>query len=281
VLTKTVAGGFSLAVALLLALPGGVAAQPVEAETRPLWEVGVMAGGVSMPAYPGAANHTSRALVLPFLIYRGEVLRSEQGTFGARLVHGDQYEVDVGFAGSLPASSKDTPARAGMPNLGTLAEFGPRLKVKLFDDGPEHQLRLDIPVRAVLELRSGVRQQGVAFEPELRWNQRLSGGWSVDTSAGLVWGDRSLNQYFYGVDAAYITPTRPAYTADAGLIATRLGMTVYKKLTPDVRLLGFARLDDYSSNANRSSPLFQKNSGTSVGVVLAWTLGRSAQTGHD
>jgi hypothetical protein len=99
----------------------------------PLWEAGIGAGFVSTPAYPGAETQSHRVLALPFLIYRGEVLRSDQQGIGARLLHSDTTEFDIGFAASLPASSKDVPVRAGMADLGTLVEFGPRVKVKLAD----------------------------------------------------------------------------------------------------------------------------------------------------
>jgi outer membrane scaffolding protein for murein synthesis (MipA/OmpV family) len=260
---------------------GAAAAQTAPAEPKPLWEVGVVAGGVSTPAYPASADRNSRALVVPFFIYRGEVLRAEQGNLGARLLHSEGYEVDMGFAASLPAASKDVVARSGMPDLGFLAEFGPRLKIKLAGDGPEQQLRLELPLRTVWELKGGAHPQGLAFEPELNWSQRLPAGWGVSTSAGLVWGNRKLNQYFYGVDAAYSNADRKAYSADAGLIVSRLGLTVTRKLSPDLRLLSFARLEHYGSSANRDSPLYKKDTGTSLGVALAWTLGRSAQTGRE
>ena len=250
-------------------------------EAKPLWEVGVVGGALRMPAYPASRDTTSGVIVAPFILYRGEVLRAEQNSIGARLINQPGYELDLGLAGSLAASSKDVSVRAGMPSLGYLVEIGPRLRVKLWDDGPATQLRLDVPLRTVLELRGGVNAQGLAFEPELRLSQRLLGGWNVDTSLGVMWGNRQLNQYFYGVDSAYATASRPAYSAESGRIATRLGLTVSRHLTPDVRLLAYARAESFSGSANRASPLYQKDTGTSVGVALAWTLGRSSQGGHD
>jgi len=267
--------------ASVLALVAAGSALAQSSEPKPLWEVGVVGGALSGPAYPASSDTSSKAVVAPFFIYRGEVLRAEQGTLGARLVHGDRYELDVGVAGSLSASSKDVTARAGMPNLGYLAEIGPRLRVKLWDDGPATQLRLDVPLRAVLELHGGVKPQGVALEPELRLSQRLLAGWSVDTSLGMVWGNRKLNQYFYGVDSAYANSARPAYQAEAGLISTRLGVTLSRRLTPDLRLMAFGRVESFAHSANQASPLHLKDTGSSVGVALAWTLGRSEQTGRD
>jgi outer membrane scaffolding protein for murein synthesis (MipA/OmpV family) len=242
----------------------------------PLWEAGVLGGAASTPAYPGSVDRTSRALILPFLIYRGEVLRADRAHIGARLAHSDDFEFDIGFAVSLPANSDDIAARQGMPDLGTLIEFGPRLKMTLARPTAGSRVRLELPVRAVLEFGGGVRGQGVAFEPELSCETRdIGAGWGMSVSGGLVFGDRKLNNYFYGVTPQFATSVRPAYDAQAGLIATRFGLSAFKDITPDVRVYGFVRYDSYGAATNHASPLYLESSGSSAGVGLAWTLGRS------
>ena len=230
------------------------------------------------PAYPASSERVGHALALPFLIYRGEVLRAERGSVGARVVHTDDFELDVGFSASQPASSNDIALRQAMPDLGTLLEFGPRIKWTLMRPTPGSRLRLDVPLRAVLEINGGIRSQGYALEPELTYEIRDAGdGWSLSTGMSVVLGDKQLNQYFYGVSAAYATATRPAFEAQAGLISTRLNLTTSKRLNPDVRVFGYARYDLHEGATNRASPLFAQNQGMSVGVGVAWTLGRSEE----
>ncbi|KAK0329718.1 hypothetical protein LTR94_035612, partial [Friedmanniomyces endolithicus] len=86
----------------------------------PLWEFGVGAFGLTAPAYPGADDRNNRVLPVPYLLYRGEVLRADQSGIGARLFRSDRLEFDVGLAGALPSDSDDVEIRAGMPNLGAL-----------------------------------------------------------------------------------------------------------------------------------------------------------------
>lgn len=242
----------------------------------PLWEAGVFAGAASTPAYPGSADRASRALVIPVVIYRGEVLRADRDGVGARLYRSDNVQFDVGFAASLPSSSDDSAVRKGMPDLGTLVEFGPRLNLTLARPAPGHRLQLELPVRAVLELGGGVRRQGYAIEPKLSYELReLAQGWSLTASAGVVWGDAELNRFFYNVSPAYATATRPAYDAQPGLIATRLGLSTSKAITGDLRIFGFARHEVFDASANKASPLYQQSTGSSVGVGLVWILGRS------
>ena len=249
-----------------------------QGQELPLWELGAFGGAATTPAYPGAAEHSTRGLVLPFVLYRGDVLRIDQQGIGARLLRSERTELDVGLAASLPARSSDVPVRAGMPDLGTLVELGPRLKVTLARPTADSRIRLDLPLRAVIEARSGVRGQGVTFEPKIVYESNAPGErWTFDANVGMVFGDRKVNHYFYEVQPQYATPARPAFQADPGLMLVRAGASASRKLGMDVRVFGFVRLESYAGAVNRDSPLMQKRNGASAGVAFAWTFMRSAQ----
>ena len=268
----------SLLVSCLLlgiAAPASAQEQEQEDSALPLWEVGLVAGALSTPAYPASNQRNQRALALPFLVYRGEVLRADRNGVGARLLHTDRAEFDIGFAASLPASSNDVDLRRGMPDLGTLIEFGPRVKIKLAEPAPDQRVTFELPLRAVLEFNAGVRQVGYVLEPKLayEWQQRRD--WRLRSAFSLMWGDAQLNRYFYEVPGAYATATRPAYEAQAGLIGSRIGLDGIKRLGPDLNLFAFARFDWHDAASNRTSPLFAQNQGSSFGLALSWTIGRS------
>ena len=89
----------SASVLAALAAAPATAAEPA----LPLWEAGVFGGTAVTPAYPGSNERSTRTLALPYLVYRGEVLRADRSGVGARLVNTDRTEFDVGFALSLPA----------------------------------------------------------------------------------------------------------------------------------------------------------------------------------
>ena len=264
------------AVLLATLMMGSVAAIAQDAPALPLWEVGVFVGGVSTPAYPGSESRTARVIPLPVFIYRGEVFRADEDGVGARLLRTDSFELDVGFAGSLPASSKDVTARFGMPNLGTLIEFGPRLNITLARPDPRSRVKLELPVRAVLEFNAGIRRTGLTFEPQITYESRnLGAGVDFSLAASVVFGDRQLNNYFYGVAPQFATAARPTFDSKAGLIASRLGMSLSRKINQDVSVFSILQLDNHAGAANQGSPLFLKSSGLSIGLGLAWTLGRS------
>ena len=252
-----------------------VGAQASAAPALPLWEAGVIGGAVSMPAYPASSDRSTRGIVFPYLIYRGKVFRSDESGLLARILRTERMELDMGFAASLPARSGSIDARAGMPNLGALGEFGPRLKVKVGDVDTTKVL-FELPVRTVIEARGGLRQRGWTAEPRLSWStgdetRRLAMG----TNFSALFGDRSINRYFYEVEPQYATATRPAYAADSGLILLRLGASANYKLTRDLRLYGYLRAESYSRSANRDSPLHLKSTGYSGGIALAWIMARS------
>jgi MipA family protein len=266
-------------IALMAALAPAIAQHqaPVPAPDLPLWEVGLFGGAASTPAYPGADDRSQRALVLPMLIYRGKILRADRSGVSARLFNSERAEFDLGFALSLPARSDDVPAREGMPDLHSLLEFGPRLKVLLAEPSATSRVRLDLPLRMPLELGNGFRRQGLVFEPRLVFEMADgTGTWQADASLGAVYGNARLNAYFYDVAPQYATAARPAYRADGGLMMTRLGLGLSRRLSPDWRVFGFTRYDNLSHAANRDSPLFRKRSGVSAGLAFTWTIHRSA-----
>ena len=239
------------------------------------WELGAFAFGVSQQAYPGSDQQVRGAIALPFFLYRGEILRADQDSVGLRAFKSPQFELDFGAGASLGAKSSNIDVRRGMPNLGTLLEFGPRLKWHLGDAPLGAKWRLELPVRGVFELKSGLQSRGASFEPELLWDQRNADGWNTTASVGAVFGSRTLNDHFYGVAPSYATAARPAFAARSGLIATRLGVNSWTALSRDWHVFVFARLDSVASAANAASPLVRQRTGTTVGMGLSWTWLRS------
>lgn len=250
-------------------------AQAQEA-SAPLWEIGLIGGFAATPTYPAANERTQRAMALPFLIYRGEVLRADRDGLNARVLRNSDLELDIGFSASLPSRASDSVVRQGMADIGTLLELGPRLKWTFARPSSDSRMQLQLPLRAVLELKDGISAQGLIFEPELNFEKRNVGaGWSLGASVGTVFGDHKRNDFFYGVPTQYSNTTRPAYEARAGLISSRLSFSTSKHLGTDWRLFGFVRFENYSGTANQTSPLHLQTNAASVGLALAWTLGRS------
>ena len=248
---------------------------------RPLWEIGAVGLGVSQQAYPGASESIGRALVLPFAIYRGELLRIEGGGANLRAMSTPRIELDLGISGSLGGRADDSVARRGMADLGTLVEIGPRLRWNITDPEQADRWRLDLPLRGVFDLSNGLAIRGAVFEPELSYSHRDREGWTYSTSVSLVWANQAMNSLFYGVGADEATATRASYEAKAGLLTTRLSGSVSRPLNRDTRLIAFGRIDSVHGAANQASPMVQQNTGLSAGLVLAYTWKQSEARAPD
>jgi outer membrane protein len=268
-------------VACLALVMAATPALAQNANTQPLWELGAVGIGVSQQAYPGASAQVTRGLALPYFVYRGEVLRADRDTAGLRAIKTERMELDIGVAGSFGARADEVDERQGMPRLGTLIEFGPRVKWKLSEDQAGGGWRAELPLRGVFDLSDSAAYRGVAFEPKLVYQRRASAGWFYSTSVGAIVADKRLAKTFYGVAPQYALASRPSYEAQSGLVAWRLNASVFHQLSRDWRVFGFGRIDSVAGAANDNSPLVKKTNGASLGLGLTYTWLRSERSAVD
>ena len=241
-------------------------------EDAPRWEVGVVAFGVSQQAWPGASAQVRRGYPLPYAYYRGPVLRVDQDTVGLRAMKTPDFVLDVGFSGAFGSRAQDIPARRGMPDLGTLVEFGPRGTWQLGSSASGVRWQFELPLRGVFDVDARGASRGVTLEPQLQAQHTNVAGWKLTGSAAILLGDRRINDTVYGVAPRYASPSRPVWDGRAGLVAWRLTASASRAITPDWHVFGFARVDDVAGAANAGSPLVQQRTGLTAGVGLRWTV---------
>lgn len=250
---------------------------------RSLWELGAAGAGGTRPAYPGSDTRLTNQAALPYAIYRGRYLRVGDGGVRVRARKDETTELDIGVSGSLGSNSNEVQARAGMPNLGTLIELGPRLKIRLPSRPSGARVTLNLPLRAVFDLSDSVRDRGYTFEPGLSVGWRPWAKTSVGVGLTAFFGDRRLNRLFYGVDPQFTDTAlgRTAFEARAGLIATRLSLSMSTAVNRDLYFGSYLRFDTVRGAANEDSPLVRKTEGLTAGVGLSWTLFRSERPAED
>jgi MipA family protein len=247
----------------------------------PLWELGGFGVVTSQQAYPGSDQQVNRGLALPYFVYRGEFLRADRDTAGLRAIKTPLYEFDVSVAGAFGAGSNELNARKGMPKLGTLVEFGPRLRLNLSDAKSNPRWGLDLPVRGVFDLSDSLKHRGLKAEPTLTLRGSTEGNWRYSLGAGVLLADRKLSDTLYGVAPIYATANRASYQAGSGLLAWRLSGSVAKQLTHDWRVFAFTRFDSVSGAKNENSPLVKQKNGATVGLGLSYTWLRSSSSAAD
>ncbi|MEO3878790.1 MipA/OmpV family protein [Rheinheimera fenheensis] len=247
----------------------------------PLWEAGLAGININQLAYPGSDHIVRRNFVLPYLVYRGDILRADRSNVGLRAFKTDKLELDIGFAGALGSSDGDIAVRNGMADLGTLIELGPRLRWTLSENLFGARLRADFPLRAVFDIEDRFNYSGFSFEPGLVSDITTDSGTFYSFNVSSVFGSEKLSDYFYQVTPADVTAQRPLFDAKAGLIALRTGFTVGKKFSDKWRGFGFARYEWTKPAKNADSPLMVANGGWSFGLGATYIWAQSKQTVTD
>lgn len=273
--------GAGLPAALLFA-PGSVllAAEEAAVPARPLWEIGVGAGGRYGPDYPASSERRARGLALPVVIYRGDVFRLGDGQAARAIAfENERFELDLSFDAAFDAESEKNDRRTGMPDLDYLFQVGPQLKINLrdvrFADDSYARLILALQARSVFstDLR-GIDHRGYVFEPMIRYRHY---GWlhpNLDATLSIkpLWASAQLHEYFFDVSPAFVTADRSLHESRSGYFGT--GINFYGSYRVDEKLSVFLGMQTTSHHgaANEDSPLFEKKFTTGLTAGFIWYL---------
>ena len=260
---------------LTLAAPHAAAASGL-----PRWEAGISSAALYAPDYRGADQMRTRALVLPYVVYRGDVLRADRDGLRAQLLDGQRIEFNLSAGLGLPVNSDRNDARRGMPEIDWVVELGPAMNVRLASwDGGRSDLQLRLPVRAAFALDGGADYVGTLFTPGLRASFRdldWARGAVLRLTTGPQFATADYHRFYYGVEPAFATPTRPAYRPGAGYSGWEASMSLVKISGP-WRLFGFGGVDLIHGAQFEDSPLIRRRSNWNVGFGVAFVIASSGE----
>lgn len=261
-----------------------LAALPAWAQPLPVLEFGVAGGGGWLPAYPASDQNRWRGLVVPYVIYRGAILRADDQGLRARASLADGIELSVSASGGVNASSEDITARQGMPDLEWLGEIGPTLRFTLWrgrQEASPARIVLDTPVRAVFSTDwSSISFRGFTFAPDIAYERLhvLAPFARLRLSAGVVFGTERYADYFYEVDPEFARPGREAFDASAGYVGSRVSLSYRLPLNERLSVVAGGRVENFSGARNADSPLFRSDWNVSVVAGFAFSFWRSEAT---
>ncbi len=263
---------FITAAANILIASSAIAAQV------PLWEIGAGAAYIDFPHYRGSNERRTYVLPIPYVIYRGDLLKVDRQRVRGMLFHTETTELDVSVNGSVPV--RNNVARQGMPNLDPTFEIGPALNISLYkSESNQAQMELRLPLRSVIATDfSYLRDIGLMFQPRLNLDVKNvfdQTGWSLGVGASPIFTDRRYNQYFYGVDSNYTRPDRPVYTASGGYAGSQLVATLTKRF-PGYWASGFVKWDMLKGAAFEGSPLVKNKKTATFGLAVSWVFAESS-----
>jgi len=261
------------------------AEEPVMLE-KPLWELGFGGGLLVQPQYPSSSQTQTRGIVLPYIVYRGDVLRVGDGQ-SARAVAAESnwYELSMSFDAAFDADSEGNETRQGMPDLDFVFEIGPQLMFRLadftFSDTSRSELQFSLQARAALSTDFGsIDHRGYVFEPMLRYRHYgfLRPDFESTISIRPVWATRDLHAYFFDVDPEFATAIRPEYRASAGYYGTGVNFYGTWHINQQARLFLGLQTSFLHGAKNINSPLFEKKFTTGFGAGLIWSFVESKRT---
>lgn len=255
-------------------LPALLFAAPPALAERPLWELGLGLGVLSLPHYRGSDQQHTWLLPTPYFVYRGDILRADRDGARARLLDTDRYDLDVSLAATAPARSEDNLARQDMPDLKPTVELGPNLNL-LLGRGEGWRAQFRLPVRTALTIESEPRAIGWLASPNLAFDFRAH-GWNIGVLGGPVFATRRYHGVYYDVDPAYATASRPAYRAAGGFGGWRL-VTGASRRVGNWWLGAFASADSVRGAAFEASPLVRQRETVAFGIAFSYVFATSSQ----
>lgn len=264
---------------LVLTLGAAVASAPLAAE-KPLWEAGMGVAVLSIPDYRGSDEQRTHVLPLPYLVYRGEVVKVDREGVHGRLFDTERIKLDLSLGAGPPAKSNENEARRDMPDIDPTLEAGPELKIELAANAQRDRLwSLRLPVRAVIATDLAHWQYiGWVFTPHLNYDAlRLGSGWNVGVAAGPLYGSERNHDYYYEVAPEFVTSFRAAYDARGGYSGSRVTVAASRRF-PRYWIGAFARYDTLSGAVFDDSPLVRRRHSFMAGIGVSWVFARSAQT---
>ena len=259
---------------LMAVLP--CAAIPAFADTaQPRWELGLGAGAMSFPPWPGSSHRNEFIAPAPYVVYRGERFLADRSGLRALLFDSDTVSLRLSLQASPPPDDDGDIAREGMDGLDPVAEFGPELRWRLWQaDARDLQLQLRLPLRSAWSVSSnGVDSIGYVSNPALALDLHEN-GWKFGIGAGPVFGSTDYHDYFYGVTPRHAMPTRAAYDAEAGFGGMQLSTTLTRRKG---RLWAglYLRANWLEGATFEDSPLVRSRTALTGGVAFAWVFATS------
>jgi len=248
---------------------------------RPLWEFGLFNAAARLPHYRGSDEYKWYVLPLPYIIYRGDIIRANREGIRGIFYDSEYIETSISLYGNPPVSS-DNKAREGMSDLDAIFEIGPGIKWFVFGRHPKDSLYLRLALRAAYSLGFdhgvNISYQGLRSGINLIYfNQSFfeKYGLSYGLNAGIDFSNSQLHSYFYDVGHEDVRPGRPYYKSDSGYSGFSLAGTLQKKLTHNLSLGFYTRWDNISGAVYDDSPLVKRDNNFIFGTALTWKIAES------
>jgi outer membrane protein len=247
-------------------------------ELAPLFEWGLLIGHGLIPDYPASNEYKNLTIPIPYLNYRGEILKSDdqEGT-RVEILSNKRFNLDFSFGGTFPTESEKNIARRGMPALDWTIEVGPRILYYLYREPSFGKFRITLPLRSSFSTDfQRLKQVGFLWAPglELEKFDFINENMNLYLDAQVNYLSRGLASYFYQVEDQYTNGERGAWQARDGFWGWESSFGVKYEDEKKIFLFG-ARYSDFNGSVNSDSYLHRTDSSWSYLIGIGWILFRS------
>jgi len=232
------------------------------------------------PAYPGSDSERPFVYPYPYWDYESPILHLHHEHVRAKFLSNSRIIIGFGLNGSPPAAAGFPDARSGMPALQPTFAIGPSVLYRLWWRPWGLKSFVGVQSRYRTAINPGLHLTGIGTSASgfVEFRSPLGETWPIALSLGPVWRTEGANSYFFGVQSAYATASRPAYQAPGGYA----GLRVTAAITTHWRHMSFAvfgRYRNYRGAVFAASPLLKASSTMMIGVAVVWVFMRSTPLG--
>lgn len=239
------------------------------------WEIGVGIGAVTGPDYRGSDEYRNFNSPIPYVVYRGKIIRSDREGIRGNFLRTDQYEFTFSAGAAITPEADKSTLREGMPELGSTLELGPSFNIKLTGEYLRQGWHLQIPWRAVFAIGADDSGYiGSLFQPQLVYQHSFS-QWRFTYRAGILFASDDYHDYYYEVKPEYVTSERSYFDADGGYSGWNNHMAFSRQFNYNgikTRLALFIRYDNISDTDFSSSSLVVSDHAYRGGFAFIWVI---------
>jgi outer membrane protein len=243
--------------------------------TEKKWELGLGVGAVSGPDYRGSNEHRNFISPIPYIVYRGKIIRSDRDGIRGSFLRSDRYEFTFSASAAITPDTDKNRLREDMPDLGSTLELGPSLNINVTGSDFSQGWHLQVPWRAVFSI--GADESGYigsVFQPQFVYRRTFS-DWTFNYRIGVMFASDDYHDYYYNVAQEYATATRTYFNADGGYSGWNNQLALSRRFNHNgikTRLALFVRYDNIGGTDFIKSSLVTTDHSYRSGLAFIWVI---------
>lgn len=247
------------------------------AHAEKIWELGVGAGAINLPLYPGASKTRHFFAPLPYVRFKTKHFEVDEGV-RAYMYESESYRLLVSAGMDVSVNNDSDSSRRGMPNLNPVLQIGPALEY-IFSGGKKqnYEFKLNVPMRSAIAMDfDDLQNIGWLTEPSLVYEvlRKNKMGLAYKISGGLKYGSEKYNRYYYDVKNEYVDTTRSFYQSNKGYNGFFLDLNFNWRQKNIIYVIA-ARYQNLKNTEFEGSPIIDDDQYIAFAVGAIWVFSES------